>query len=94
MAKIDVPITPLRDYVVAVREEKKDLKTDSGILLASTVKDEDTTLRVVAVGKSVAQVKVGDRIIAKSYSETTAKLEFGGEQYQLIREEDIIATVK
>lgn len=93
MAKT-VPITPLRDYVVAVREEKKELKTKSGILLAPSVKDEDSTLKVVAVGKDVQQVKVGDRIIAKSYSGTDAKLEFGGEQYQLIREEDIIATAK
>lgn len=93
MAKT-VPITPLRDYVVAVREEKKELKTSSGILLAPTVKDEDTTLKVVAVGKDVVQVKSGDRIIAKNYSETNAKLEFGGDDYQLIREEDIIATVK
>lgn len=93
MAK-NVPITPLRDYVVAIREEKKELKTTSGILLAPTVKDEDTTLKVVAIGKDVAQVKVSDRIIAKSYSGTDAKLEFGGEQYQLIREEDIIAVVK
>lgn len=93
MAKT-VPITPLRDYVVAVREEKKELKTKSGILLAPSVKDEDSTLKVVAVGKDVRQVKDGDRIIAKSYSGTDAKLEFGGEQYQLIREEDIIATVK
>lgn len=90
----NVPITPLRDFVVCIREEKKELKTSSGILLAPTVKDEDSTLKVVAVGKDVKQVKVGDRIIAKSYAETTAKLEFGGEQYQLLKEEDIIATVK
>lgn len=93
MAKT-VPITPLRDYVVAIREEKKELKTNSGILLAPTVQDEDTTLKIVAVGKDVKQVKTDDRVIAKSYSETTAKLEFGGDQYQLIREEDIIAVVK
>lgn len=93
MAKT-VPITPLRDYVVAVRDEKKELKTGSGILLAPTVKDEDTTLKVVAAGKDVQQVKVGDRIISKNYAETTAKLEFGGDDYQLIREEDIIAVVK
>lgn len=91
MAK--VPITPLRDFVVCVREEKKELKTNSGILLAPTVKDEDTTLKVVAVGKDVKQLKEGDRVIAKSYSGTDAKLEFGGEQYQLIKEEDIIAVV-
>jgi len=89
-----VPISPLRDYVVCVREEKKELKTKSGILLASTVSDEDNTLNVVAVGKDVKQVKTGDKVIAKSYSQTEAKLEFGGEQYLLIKEEDIIATVK
>lgn len=89
-----VPISPLRDYVVCVREEKKELKTKSGILLAPTVSDEDNTLNVVAVGKDVHGVKTGDKVIAKSYSQTEAKLEFGGEQYLLIKEEDIIATVK
>lgn len=89
-----VPVTPLRDYVVCVREEKKELKTKSGILLAASVSDEDTTLKVLAVGKDVKQVRVGDKVIAKSYSQTEAKLEFGGEQYLLIKEEDIIATVK
>lgn len=91
---MSVPITPLRDYVVCVKEEKKELKTKSGLLIAPTVSDEDTTLKVVAVGKDVQQVKTGDRIISRSYSGTDAKLEFGGEQYQLIKEEDIIAVVK
>ncbi len=91
---MSVPITPLRDYVVCVKEEKKELKTKSGILLAPTVSDEDTTLKVVAAGKDVKQLKPGDRVIAKSYSQTEAKLEFGGEQYQLIKEEDILAVVK
>lgn len=90
---MSVPITPLRDFVVCVREEKKDLKTKSGILIAPTVSDEDSSLRVVAVGKDVKQVKLGDKVIIKSYSGTDAKLEFGGEQYQLVKEEDIIATV-
>lgn len=91
---MSVPITPLRDFVVCVREEKKELKTKSGILIASTVSDEDSSLKVVAVGKNAQQVKVGDKVIIKSYSGTDAKLEFGGEQYQLVKEEDIIATVK
>ena len=91
---MSVPINPLRDFVVCVREEKKELKTKSGLLIAATVSDEDTTLKVVAIGKDVKQVKVGDRVIAKSYSETQAKLEFGGDQYLLVKEEDILATVK
>lgn len=88
------PITPLRDYVVCVRVEKKELKTKSGILIALSVSDEDSSLRVVAVGKDVKQLKVDDRVIAKNYAQTEAKLEFGGEQYLLIREEDILAVVK
>lgn len=91
---MSVPINPLRDYVVCVREEKKELKTKSGLLIAPTVSDEDTTLKVVAVGKDVQQLNVGDRVIARNYAQTEAKLEFGGEQYQLIKEEDVLATVK
>lgn len=91
---MSVPITPLRDYIVAVKEKKAELKTKSGLLIAPTVSDEDTTLKVVAVGKGVQEITVGDRIIVKSYSETTAKLEFGGDQYHIIKEEDVLATVK
>ena len=91
---MNVPITPLRDYVVAIKEKKTELKTKSGLLIAPTVSDEDTTLKVVAVGTSVQQIEVGDRIIVKSYSETAAKLEFGGDQYQIIKEDDVLATVK
>lgn len=90
---MSVPIKPLRDFVVCVQEEKKELKTKSGLLIASTVSDEDTTLKVVAVGKDVQQIKEGDRVVVKSYASTDAKLEFGGEKYQLIKEEDILATV-
>ena len=91
---MSVPITPLRDYVVCVHVEKKELKTKSGILIAVSVADEDTSLKVVAVGKDVKQLKVEDRVIAKNYAQTEAKLEFGGEQYLLIKEEDILAVVK
>jgi co-chaperonin GroES (HSP10) len=89
-----VPITPLRDYIVAVKQKKNELKTKSGILLAASVNDEDSSMTVVAVGNLVREVKVKDQIIVKSYSDTQVKLEFGGDQYHLIREEDVIARVK
>jgi len=47
---------------------------------------------VVAVGKQAAQVKVGDKIIYKSYSTTDVKV--GNDEYILVKEEDILATVK
>ena len=37
-------------------------------------------------------VKVGDRIVYKSYSTTDVKV--GKEEYILVKEEDILATVK
>ena len=86
-------INPLRDVVVAIKE-KSELKTESGLLLAPTVKDEDTSLRVVAVGKLVKEVKVGDRIVTKHASATSAKVEFGGEDYLLLEEEDVIGIVQ
>jgi chaperonin GroES len=46
----------------------------------------------VAVGPAAQQVKVGDRIIYKSYSNTDVKVE--GTEYILVKEEDILATVK
>jgi chaperonin GroES len=47
---------------------------------------------VVAVGPTAKQVKVGDRILYKSYSPTEVKLD--GNEYLLIKEEDVLATLK
>jgi chaperonin GroES len=48
--------------------------------------------KVLAVGKEVKQVKVGDRIVYKSYSTTDVKM--GNDEYILVKEEDVLATVK
>ena len=39
----------------------------------------------------VQQVKVGDRIVYKSYSQTEVKV--GKDEYVLVQEQDILATV-
>ncbi len=46
----------------------------------------------MAVGKDVKQLKVGDRILYKSYSTTDVKV--GSDEYILVKEEDVLATVK
>jgi len=86
-----VPITPLADYVVAVGEEAQ-TKTASGLYLPGNAQEKPKTAKVVAVGKGAAQIKVGDRIIYKSYSTTEVKVD--KEDYILVKEEDILATVK
>ncbi len=86
-----IPIQPLADYVVAVGEAAE-TKTASGLYLPDNAQEKPKTAKVVAVGKDVKQIKSGDRIIYKSYSTTDVKV--GSEDYILVKEEDILATVK
>jgi chaperonin GroES len=84
-------IQPLADYVVAVGEEAE-TKTASGLYLPDKAAEKPKTAKVVAVGKDVKQLKAGDRIIYKSYSTTDVKV--GADEYILVKEEDVLATVK
>lgn len=84
-------IQPLADYVVAQAEEAE-TKTASGLYLPNGAQEKPKTAKVVAVGKEAKQVKVGDRIIYKSYSTTEVKV--GKDEYILVKEEDVLATVK
>jgi chaperonin GroES len=88
---MSVNIQPLADYVVAQGEEPE-TKTASGLYLPEKAAEKPKTAKVVAVGKDVKQIKVGDRIIYKSYSTTDVKV--GAEEYILVKEEDVLATVK
>lgn len=88
---MSAPIQPLADNIVAVQEEAQS-KTASGLYLPETAKEKPKTAKVVAVGKEVKQLKVGDRIIYKSYSTTEVKV--GKEDYIIVKEEDVLATVK
>lgn len=84
-------IQPLADYVVAVSEEAS-AKTASGLYIPDSAQEKPKVAKVVAVGKEAKQVKVGDRIIYKSYSTTDVKM--GADEYILVKEEDVLATVK
>ncbi len=95
-----VPIQPLSDYVVAVAEAAA-TKTASGLYLPDNATEKPKTAKVVAIGpgkigddnKPVKMtVKVGDRIVYKGYSTTDVKV--GDTQYILVREDDVLATVK
>lgn len=88
---MSVPIQPLADYVVAQTEEAA-TKTASGLYLPGGAQEKPKVAKVVAVGTAVKAVKVGDKIIYKSYSQTEVKVETT--EYLLVKEEDILATVK
>lgn len=84
------PIKPLGDRVVAVREETEN-KTASGLLLPDGAKEKPVVAKVVAVGKTVKDVKTGDRIVYKEYSTTELKVD--GTEYLIVKEEDILGTL-
>ena len=88
---MSVSIKPLADYVVAQQEEAE-TKTASGLYLPGNAQEKPKVAKVVAVGVDVKQVKVGERIIYKGYSTTDVKL--GKDEYILVKEEDVLATVK
>jgi len=88
---MSVPIQPLADYVVAQTEEAA-TKTASGLYLPGGAQEKPKVAQVVAAGKEVKAVKVGDKILYKGYSQTEVKVD--STDYLIVKEEDIIATVK
>jgi chaperonin GroES len=87
---MSVALKPLADRIVAVREEAEN-KTASGLYLPDEAKEKPVVAKVVAVGKDVKEIKVGDRIVYKEYSPT--ELKTGGQEYLIVKEEDVLATL-
>ena len=88
---MSVPLQPMADYIVAQTEEAAN-KTASGLYIPGGAQEKPRVAKVVAVAAGVNSVKVGDRIVYKSYSQTEVKVE--KETYLLVKEEDVLATVK
>ncbi len=93
-------LQPLSDWVVAEQEEAV-TKTASGLYLPDKAAEKPKLAKVLATGpgkvgddneRVPVSVKVGDRIVYKSYSTTEVKI--GDKEYILVREEDILAVVK
>ncbi|HUC89717.1 MAG TPA: co-chaperone GroES [Patescibacteria group bacterium] len=93
-------IHPLNDYVVAEPEQVA-TKTASGLYLPEKTAEKPKVAKVVAVGPGRVGddneripmiLKSGDRILYKSYSPTEVKVD--GKEYLLIKEEDVLATLK
>jgi chaperonin GroES len=99
MTKVATKIQPLADRVLVQVLEAEE-KTKGGIVLPDTAKEKPQQAEVVAVGKGKVQdgkvipleVKVGDRILFGKYSGTEFAVD--GEEYLMLKEEDILAIVK
>ena len=88
-------IKPLQDRVVLKMSEAEET-TKSGIILAGTAKEKPEIAVVIEVGdgkKDVEMtVKKGDKVLISKYSGTNVKLD--GEEYIIVKMEDILAVVK
>ena len=102
MAAISINVStlkPLGDRVF-VKVSESEEKTAGGILLPDSAKEKPQIGEVVAVGegkrnddgsRSAIDVKVGDKVLYSKYAGTDIKL--GGDDYVLLSEKDILATV-
>ena len=92
-------IKPLADRVLIKMEEAEET-TKSGIVLAGSAKEKPQIADVIAVGPGVIvdgneikmYLKKGDRVITSKYSGTEIKLD--GEDYIIVRQNDILAVVE
>ena len=92
-------VRPLGDRVVIKKLEAEE-KTKSGIVLTGTAKKKPQEAEVVAVGpggygdgKEVKmEVKVGDKVLFSKYAGTEVKVD--GEEYTIIKQDDILAVVE
>jgi chaperonin GroES len=89
---MSVKVQPQPDYVVAQTEEAQ-TKTASGLYLPGGAAEKPKVAKVVAVGKDVEEVAVGNRILYKNeYESTNVKVD--GDEYIIIYKKNIVATVK
>ncbi len=93
-------VKPLNDRVLVKRIEETQV-TKGGIVIPDTAKEKPIEGRVIAVGpgkmsdagnRMSLQVKEGDRILFGKYSGAEIKVE--GEEYLMMREDDILAIVE
>ena len=92
---------PLGDRIV-IKPLDPETKTKGGIVLPDTVKEKPQEGKVIAVGKGKMldngtvqkpEVAVGDIVLYGKYSGTEVTTK-DGEEYLIVREEDILAIVK
>ena len=82
-------ITPIKDRIL-VAENKRDSKTESGIILDGTRGTGETAkATVLAIGPDVKEVKVGDVVLLDWAKASPIKI--GDVQRAMIKEESVIA---
>ena len=94
-----INIQPLADRVLVKRLDEAEEQKVGGIIIPDTAKEKPQEAEIVAVGpgriedgeRVGLEVSVGDKVLIGKYSGTEVKIE--GEEYLIMREDDILAIV-
>jgi chaperonin GroES len=93
-------VRPLHDQVIVQRLEEEE-KTKGGIIIPDTAKEKPIEGKVIAVGtgrikkdgtKIPLEVKKGNRVLYAKYAGTEVKID--GEEYLIMKEDDILAIIE
>lgn len=85
-------IKPLGSRLFVEKIERKEFKTQSGILMSDEPAPESVWGKVLAVGPECKDFKVGDTVIYAQYAPTQAK-ETPADKTYIVPAEDVIAIV-
>lgn len=92
-------LRPLADRVI-IKSSEVEETTKSGLILTGSAKEKPQMAEVVAVGPGgivegkeiVMNVAVGDKVIYSKYAGNEVKVD--GEEYIIVRQNDILAVVE
>lgn len=93
-------IKPLNDRILVKPIEQEEEKV-GGIIIPDTAKEKPQEGEVIAVGpgkmlesgeRQAMSVAVGNKVLYGKYSSTEIK--YGGEEYLIMREEDVLAILE
>ncbi len=93
-------LRPLHDRILVERVEEAE-KTKGGIIIPDSAKEKPAEGKVIAVGKGrigddgkpvKLEIKKGDRILFGKYGGTEVKID--GEEYLIMREEDVLGVIE
>ena len=92
-------LKPLRDRIVVKQIEAQE-KTKSGLVIPDSAKEKPQEAKVIALGPGrlledgtvkALEIKNGDRELYGKYSGAEVSIE--GEDYLILREEDVLAVI-
>jgi chaperonin GroES len=93
-------VRPLHDRLI-IRTLEEQEKTKGGIIIPDTAKEKPVEGNVIAVGagrikkdgtKMPLEIKKGDRVLYAKYAGPEIKMD--GEEYLMMKEDDILAVIE